>query len=66
MQRHYTLLIKKMNNDVNIAISTTNDILKNGVRVTGIVEINGKDLESVCKYNIGNVTFIGGPNQWVK
>jgi len=44
----------------------TNDILKNGIRVAGIVEIDGQNLKSVCEYQIGTTTFIGAPNQWVK
>jgi hypothetical protein len=44
----------------------TNDILKNGIRVAGIVEIDGLNLKSVREYQIGTTTFIGAPNQWVK
>ena len=39
------------------------DILKNGEKVYGIVEINGKDLNEQCKYILGNhIEFEGGPN----
>ena len=39
-----------------------NDILENGEKVYGIVEINGSTLINQYIYNLGNTIIIGGPN----
>jgi hypothetical protein len=41
-----------------------NDILNNGEKVYGFVEINGKSVNNQCKYNLGklNAQIVGGPN----
>jgi hypothetical protein len=51
--------IKKDIKDIKI-----NDILKNGEKVYGIVEIDGSTVDGQYRYNLGklNTQFIGGPN----
>ena len=39
-----------------------NDILKNGVKVIGIVRVNGNNIDNIQKYEINKTEFIGGSN----
>jgi hypothetical protein len=39
------------------------DVLENGAKVYGLVEINGQNVKEQCKYNLGkNLVVVGGPN----
>lgn len=44
----------------NINKINVNDILENGEKVYGIVEINGSDIIEQYKYNLGETTYIEG------
>lgn len=53
--------IKLRNNDfVNIDRLVINDILENGEKVYGIVEINSTDISQTYSYNLGVNTYIEG------
>lgn len=49
--------MSKKISDINVG-----DVLKNGEKIYGVVEILAKDLDKIYNYSLGSNKFIGGPN----